>query len=111
MLTVTNGSVTTPPWDGSAGSYPAGTVVSIAAGRASAGHAFKEWVIDVGGGVFASQSSETTAFTTTLADTTIRATYHNVYPLSVTDGTDHGWNRRRRLSLRHGCPHCCKSPS
>ena len=87
VLTVTNGSVTTPPWGGSAGSYPAGTVVSIAAGRASAGQAFKEWVIDVGGGVFASQSSETTAFTTTLADTTIRATYHNVYPLSVTDGT------------------------
>ncbi len=69
------------------GNYTNGSVVTIVADDAGDGRKFDKWIIDTGDGTFADASSPTTTFTTTNEPTTIRATYVNIYDLTVENGS------------------------
>lgn len=70
------------------GSYAEGTVVNIAANAAPAGQVFDRWTGDVAR--IANINAATTTLTMPAANTTVTATYKNVYTLTVTNGSGSG---------------------
>ena len=72
------------------GKYAANAIVTITAAAAPDDKAFDKWVVVSGGVTLASTTSATTTFAMPETAVEVTATYKNIYPVTVTNGTGGG---------------------